>query len=238
MTEPARSSMVAAAAWWRSWQHVAIVAMVCALLAYLGVNMPESRWEKLGEALAGFGSTTVGAGIYAALGALVVAVLRWAISYVPTGKGGGSGGAALLLALCLAPALSGCGATALETQATGVTVALRLVDAAQDAYSADLDSRMGGCTDDACITAARASGQPVEAALDTTLVAVRAWGAAVAVAADVDAGGAVPAVVLSALARVLSLWDELEAALRAYGVAVPPEVGHAIAFLAALAGAT
>ena len=63
---------------------------------------PESKLDKLGHALVAFGSTTPGAMIYAALGALAVAVLRWALSVVP--KGAASG---LVLVLALSAARSG-----------------------------------------------------------------------------------------------------------------------------------
>jgi uncharacterized membrane protein YgaE (UPF0421/DUF939 family) len=64
------------------------------------VAAPESKIEKLGRALAVFGSTPVGAMIYAAIGALVVAVLRWALSVVPKGAA-----AVLVLALAAGPML-------------------------------------------------------------------------------------------------------------------------------------
>lgn len=112
MTTPADQRTAAFAAWFKS-AHNQIAALVALAIIVAGfVAAPESKLEKLGHALAVFGATPVGAVIYAAIGALVVAVLRWALSVVPKGAA-----AVLVLALAAGPVLVGCTGDALAINA-------------------------------------------------------------------------------------------------------------------------
>lgn len=145
--------------------------------------------------------------------------------------------------------LHGCGASALQTGAVGVTVALRAEEAVSAAVVADLDRRMDACpaagpTDsadviaahNACVDRERASVADLTDALSAIELSIRAVGAGIATAAEVDAGQAIPAVLLDTLREVLALWDRVEAALRAHGIDVPPEIGLVVAALGALVG--
>ena len=117
MTTPADQKSAAFAAWFRS-AHNQIAALVALAIIVAGfVLAPESKLDKLGHALVAFGSTTPGAMIYAALGALAVAVLRWALSVVP--KGAASG---LVLVLALGAATVGCGAQLTASQREALAV--------------------------------------------------------------------------------------------------------------------
>lgn len=115
MTSPAKQTENAAAASWRRWnnQIAGVVALGILVAGYLAA--PEAKLDRLGHVIAVLGATTGGQMIYAALVALAVAVLRWALAKVPSGPKPPSGGAALLLALALgASTLSGCTAAQLR----------------------------------------------------------------------------------------------------------------------------
>lgn len=143
--------------------------------------------------------------------------------------------------------LAGCGATPLQVGSMGVTVSLRALRAADDAYAAELDARAGECpratpdasdeviaAHNACLEASRDHGfEDVADALD---VGIMALGSAIATAADVDAGQALPQVIVDEVRRLLALFDQIEALLVARGIRVPPEVGMVVHALEALIG--
>lgn len=164
-----------------------------------------------------------------ALGA--VAALAWAAlrAYAP----------AILVSLGLAGCAAGCaGLTPLQVGSVSVTVSLRALSAAQDAYDADIERRMSACpagdAHDACVHAAR--DVDAETVLDSLDVVIRGIGAGIAIAAEVDAGGAIPNAILHSIREALGLYDRIETILLARGVPVPPEIGVVVHALEALVG--
>lgn len=203
---------------------LAAVAMVCATVA--AIEVPTDRWEKLGRWLSDPATATVLAGLVVAVGG---ALGRLRHSPAP----------ALVAAFIAAATLTGCGASALQTSAVGVTVALRAEEAVTAAVVADLDRQMEACpaepaAHNACVDAARASVADLTTALDSLEVSIRAVGAAIATAADVDAGQPLPEIVVSLIRDVLSLWDQVEVIMRARGIDVPREIDLVVAALSAL----
>lgn len=66
--------------------HNQIIGLLALVVLTVGfVAAPESRIDKLGHALETLGATTGGQLVYAALCALLVALLRWALARVPGG---------------------------------------------------------------------------------------------------------------------------------------------------------
>lgn len=228
-------------------QIAGVLALVVLVAGYL--LAPDAKLDRLAHVLTTIGQTTGGQMIYAALVTLAIAVLRWALAKVPTGKGGSGGSAAMLLVLCLGASLvTGCGASPLQVGAVGVTVSLRALHAVDDAYLADLDQRQLACgiadaTDppaiieahNACVDSAR--DHDGEAVLDALDVAINGIGSAVAVAAEIDAGQDLPTTVLDAIRRALALFDQIEAVLVRRGIAVPSEIALVVHALGSLVGA-
>ena len=158
-----------------------------------------------------------------------------------------TGAAALLVLIALGPWLAGCGASALQTAAVGTTIALRATHALDQVYETDLERRLSACpgatssdaqgvvdVHNACGDAIRAADRDVVTVLDALPVAIEAFGAGIAVQAELDAGAPIPDVVLGAIRTVLGLFDQVEALLRARGIDVPPAVMMVINALSAL----
>lgn len=231
---PAQSQTAAIRAWFNDWQHtiLACVCLVCAVCA--GVFVPIDRWEKLGRYL----SDPATAVTFTAIGGVFVALYRRARGLPPA-----------ILALVLAASTMGCGASALQGAAVGVTVALRAEEAVSAVVVADLDRRMDACpaaeptssadaiaAHNACVDRERASVADLTDALSAIELSIRAVGAGIATAAEVDAGQPIPAILLDTLREVLALWDRVDVALRAHGITVPPEIGLVVAALGAIVG--
>lgn len=194
-------------------QIAGLLALTVIVAGYL--LAPEAKLDRLGHALAALGSTTAGQMIYAALAALIVAVLRWALAKVPKS-------AAMLLVLCLASGVSGCGASALQQQAVYSTIGMRVEAAASDVVEAQAQADLDACPDVACVDALHEHYAPIVATLDSLRLALLAWGAAIATAAEADAGADVPTVVLDAARAALGLWPGVVSIAAQLGVTLPP----------------
>lgn len=128
----------------------------------------------------------------------------------------------LLVLVAIGVSVSGCGASALSQHASGVAITMIAVAGAEDAYLADLDASEHGCSDEACVTAARASHAPAEAAIELTRTAVLSWRDAVEVAlAASDETSDLLAALSLAAARVLARWAEVATALEPLGIHLP-----------------
>lgn len=75
-------------AWLDSWHNQLLGFGALVVLVGGFILAPESKLDRLGHLLTALASSTGGQMIGAALAALVVAVLRWALARVPGGKGG------------------------------------------------------------------------------------------------------------------------------------------------------
>jgi hypothetical protein len=256
--------------WLSDWKH-GLVALGFALLALLAaVFVPDERWAKLGTLLSRLASDPAGAIALAGTVGMMLAAFRGAWQSgrdqrresqrppSPPSRTDGSAHVHALLWIVLASLfglagcallLPGCGASALQQGAVGVTVALRAEEAVSSAVVADLERRMDACpaadggssvdviaAHNDCVIRERASVADLTDALSAIELSIRAVGAGIATAAEVDAGQPIPAVLLDTLREVLSLWDRVEVALRAHGVDVPPEIDMVIAALSALVG--
>lgn len=250
--------------WLSKSQHTLLVLGLASLAVIAGIEVPDSRWTKLGGVLEHIATDPAGAIMMAGVIGSVAAAFRAAwqrdpARATPPPPSSSTGGFAALDALYFIAAvagvafavlaLHGCGASALQQSAVGVTVALRAEEAVSAAVVADLDRRMDACpaatpTDSAdviaahntCVDRERASVADLTDALSAIELSIRAVGAGIATAAEVDAGQAIPTVLLDTLREVLALWDRVEVALRAHGIDVPPEIGLVVAALGALVG--
>jgi len=64
--------------------HAQILALVALIVLVVGfVVCPQERLDHIGHALVTFGTFPAGQAIYAALAALALAGIRWALSYIP-----------------------------------------------------------------------------------------------------------------------------------------------------------
>lgn len=229
-----------AAEWISDWKH-ALIALGFGVLALLAaIFVPDERWTKLGTVLGRIVADPAGATVAVGMLAGAITTLRGAWLSGRTGRSSTppGGGAALMLALALGTATAGCGASALQTSAVGVTVALRAEEAVTAAVIADLDARMTACpageAHGACVDHERASVADLTTALDALEIGIRAAGAAIATATEIDAGQPLPAIVLGAIRDVLALWDQIEVLMRSKGIDVPREIDMVIAALGAL----
>lgn len=140
------------------------------------------------------------------------------------------GGVALAWMRHLAPVLvlgalvsaSGCGASALQGHATAATVAMHVTAAADDVVEAEELRAVQACPDVPCVDALHARFAPIATALDSLRLALLAWGAAVATAAEADGGEDALAVVLSAARAALGLWPGIVDIAAQLGVTLPP----------------
>jgi len=143
--------------------------------------------------------------------------------------------------------LSGCGASALQGSAMAVTVALRAEAAVDDVVQADLERRESACTGatasdleetidthNACVEHEREATRDANTALDSLAAGIRAVGAGIAAATEIDAGQPLPAVLVSAVRDAFVLFDNVEAILRARGIVIPPILLIALHALEAL----
>lgn len=253
--------MKAIGQWLSQWQHTLLILGLAAIAAWCARYVPDSRWTKLGELLQHIAADPTGAVMLASSLGLVLAAFRAAWQRDPnrpstppsSPKSGYAAVDVLYLVVGLAGlamavlSLHGCGASALQQSAVGVTVALRAEEAVTAAVTADVERRMSECppatssdtqavvdVHNACVDGVRASVEDLATALSSLELAIRATGAAIAAATEIDAGQPLPAVVLSAIRDVLSLWDRVEALLREKGVDVPREIDLVVAALSAL----
>lgn len=208
MTTPAQSSAAAVRAWLADWQHIvlAVACLICATVA--AVFVPTERWEKLAHYLSDPATLVT----FTAIGGVFVALYRRARGLPPA--------VALFVALSLGA--SGCGASALQSQAVASTVAMRVVAATGDVVEAQEGAELAACADVACVDALHARYHEVSVALDSLRLGLLAWGAAIATAAEADAGGDVPSVVLDAARAALGLWPGVVAIAAQLGVSLPP----------------
>lgn len=253
--------MKAIGQWLSQSQHTLLVLGLAALAVIAGVEVPDSRWTKLGQVVEHVASDPAGAIMLASTIGGILAAFRAAWqrdpnrpSAPPSSRSGGFAAVDVLyLVVGLAGfamavlSLHGCGASALQQSAVGVTVALRAEEAVTAAVTADVERRMAECppatssdsdaavaAHNACVDGVRASVEDLATALSSLELAIRATGAAIATATEIDAGQPLPAVVLGAIRDVLSLWDQVEALLRSKGVDVPHEIDLVVAALSAL----
>lgn len=255
--------MTSALSWLRSQSGSATLLGALAVLVYGLTHAPEWLVDKAGRLLdrawsdptgAAAVVSIVGGAIVAQVAALVIAWRRdpnasRSSSAPPSSSK--TGGFAIVDALYFVIAaagvvmavlsLQGCGASALQQSAVGVTVALRAEEAVSAAVVADTDARMEACpatpAHDTCVDEVRASVRDIGDALTALEIAIRATGAAIATATEIDAGQPLPPIVLGAIRDVLALWDQIEVMLRAHGVDVPHEIDLVVAALSALVGA-
>lgn len=253
--------------WLRAQSSSATLLGALALLVYGVTRAPEWLVDKFGRLLDRAWDDPSGAAAVVSIvgGAIVAQITALAIAWrrdpnasrssaTPSSpKSGYAAVDVLYLVVGLAGvvmavlSLHGCGASALQQSAVGVTVALRAEEAVTAAVTADVERRMAECppatssdsqavvdAHNACIDGVRASVEDLATALSSLELAIRATGAAIATATEIDAGQPLPAVVLGAIRDVLSLWDQVEALLRAKGVDVPHEIDLVVAALSAL----
>lgn len=246
---------------WRGTIEILGLAAICGVT--LDLMRPETwdKLERLGERIVADPAAATAAAV-AVVGMLRTVWLAWQRdphasrpTPAPSRRDGFAAIDALYFVLALAGimmavlSLHGCGAPALQTGAVGVTVALRAEEAVSELVVADLDRRMDACpaaeptssadviaAHDACVDRERASVSDLTDALSAIELSIRAVGAGIATAAEVDAGAPIPAILLDTLREVLALWDRIEVALREHGIDVPPEIGLVVAALGALVG--
>lgn len=201
--------------------------IVCGLAA---VFMPDGRLEHLGRWLTDPATGTSLAGLIITVGGALYAARHKATT-------------ALVLGLLACALASGCGAPPLQIASVGVTVSLRALGAVDDAYDADLSHRQDGCPSadsagadvhNACVDTAR--DLDLESLLDGLDIGIRAVGAAIAIAADVDAGQPLPDAVIAAVRQTLALFDQIEAALHHRGIIMPVELDMVVHVLQDLLG--
>jgi hypothetical protein len=123
--------------------------------------------------------------------------------------------------LLLAALHSGCGASALQTQARAATVATVALEVAHRATMEETERRLEACGDVACTQDVERSMAPIALAYEAARVSLVGWVEALQVAAVAGDDGDVIAALLTAGARWLALWDPLAAALAGVGVEVP-----------------
>lgn len=222
--------------WFADWHNQAF-GCVALLIVVAGYALtPDQKIDRLAHGIMAVGNTSGGQMIYGALAVFFVALIRWALARIPGGGNGPGSGAALLLALAFGSTLTGCGASALQQASVGVSVSLSAIAAVDDVLDADLSQAVAACTDEACVDAEEHERADVAEPLGALTLGVRAVGAGIATAIEVDAGQPLPAIVVDAIRAVLALVDQVEAALVAHGITVPPEVPLVVAALTALVG--
>ena len=123
--------------------------------------------------------------------------------------------------LLLAALHSGCGASALQTQARAATVATVALEGAHRATMEETERRLEACGDVACTQDVERAMAPIALAYEAAHVSLVGWVEALQVAAVAGDDGDVIAALLTAGARWLALWDPLAAALAGVGVEVP-----------------
>lgn len=142
----------------------------------------------------------------------------------------------VVIAVLVAIALTGCGASALRTHSTIATVARVSVVTAGEAIARTCEVALSRCTDEACIERTSAdctvAGTAAEAAID----GVRAYVDVIEVAALADEGQVAASLDLAvqAMARLYNALRDALASLPSLGVTLPPLPPIAIAVLRAL----
>jgi hypothetical protein len=144
------------------------------------------------------------------------------------------------VALMLAAVLSGCGASPMQVQWSGVRVAGTVLDSAVDVAEAGLTAQVGACATIECAESVRADWRPVQLASAALVMGLQGWGSTLSV---IDAAGGLdaPAVLWRAVAREIDAfgqrWRDFALALGALGVDVPVLPPEVLAVAAAIGGA-
>ncbi len=189
---------------------IVVVGMIVAGLA--AVFMPDGRFEHLGRWLTDPATALALAGLVTAVGG---AIYRARHQAVP-----------LLLCLLLAPAVVGCGASALAGQARAASVVgVGLGSMRQELHDArahDLEGCATAADTDACLDTREAAWAPIVAIYESARATLSTWIEAIDVArvAGGDDHDVIAALVVAAV-RLARQWRELAAALEAAGVHVP-----------------
>lgn len=138
------------------WPYVVLIVGLSIAVAIVASFMPESRWEKTGDALAAFGATAPGAIIYGLLGLIAAAVLRAVYLHIPAKYRGSvsippSSAVLLLVVLGASMLTSGCGPSTFRTLAVtshNVHAALEVTGGEHGTMAVALDAELAACPHD------------------------------------------------------------------------------------------